>query len=495
MLGFIDGLEGRVTVPLGSRVSCTAYNETAVLELKKLVDNANGGTAGPADWQLTATPVNPPAGVEAQTVTGSDEFQTLNVRPDVTYRVSETGPGNYTADVRCEVLDADEPTRTVDQVTLHALDTGQCTVTNSSDPHGSPCGKGVENGRHGRHLRSGGLDLDRSRGRHDRDRPRQQLRRSPTVPYRPAPTSSPRPGPAGYESEGWRCSNNEVVVTQVTLAVGEDVTCTIVNRARPALLTLVKEVVNTGGGTRGAADWTLSADGPLNISGVTLTPEVTRVEVPIGRYRLGETGPGGYDASAWSCQNRTEEPFTIRDDLEIPVGAEMRCIVTNSYVDPALLGSLTLVKVVDNSGGGSAQPTDWTLSAAGSRVIAGPTGSPEVTGVPVLAGRYQLSESGGPTGYRASEWNCQNGTDTPITTAGEIEIPIGGAVTCVITNSYDPPNPPNPPVPPLPPLPPFPPLPPTGGPGFWPLVAGVLLVLAAGVTLLVSRLRSGRRTH
>ena len=54
--GFSDGLNGGVTVPIGTFVRCTAINETATLDLIKNVVNDNGGTAVPADWQLTATP-------------------------------------------------------------------------------------------------------------------------------------------------------------------------------------------------------------------------------------------------------------------------------------------------------------------------------------------------------------------------------------------------------------------------------------------------------
>jgi hypothetical protein len=57
--GFADGLNGGVTMPIGTFVRCTATNETATLVLAKAVTNDNGGTALPSDWQLTATPLAP----------------------------------------------------------------------------------------------------------------------------------------------------------------------------------------------------------------------------------------------------------------------------------------------------------------------------------------------------------------------------------------------------------------------------------------------------
>ncbi len=54
--GFSDGINGGVTVPLGASVRCTATNQAATLALRKVVVNNSGGTAIPADWELTATP-------------------------------------------------------------------------------------------------------------------------------------------------------------------------------------------------------------------------------------------------------------------------------------------------------------------------------------------------------------------------------------------------------------------------------------------------------
>ena len=54
--GFSDGLNGGVTVPLGQRVRCTATNRTVDLVLRKVVINSFGGTATPANWNLTVTP-------------------------------------------------------------------------------------------------------------------------------------------------------------------------------------------------------------------------------------------------------------------------------------------------------------------------------------------------------------------------------------------------------------------------------------------------------
>jgi hypothetical protein len=92
--------------------------------------------------------------------------------------------------------------------------------------------------------------------------------------------------------------------------------------------------------------------------------------------------------------------------------------------------SLTLVKQVVNDDGGSAQASDWTLSASGPTSFSGP-GPSVSSGDGFAAGTYTLAESGGPDGYAASAWDCAgaavDGADTVTVTAGS-------QVTCTIVN-------------------------------------------------------------
>jgi len=91
--------------------------------------------------------------------------------------------------------------------------------------------------------------------------------------------------------------------------------------------------------------------------------------------------------------------------------------------------SLTLVKKVTNNNGGSATPANWTLTAIGPTGFSGP--GPSVSnGAGFEAGSYDLSESGGPAGYAASDWVCTGGTQN----AKTITLALGEAATCTITN-------------------------------------------------------------
>ncbi len=374
-LGYLDGLEGAVTVPPGARVECTAFNQTAILELQKVVEN---GGALPSAWTLTATPVNPPSGVGPQSVQGSAAFQSREVRPGVTYELSETGPTNYSRAVSCAILpDGPQPTA---QITLQGLSVGQCTFTNTGDPGLLTLRKVVENGPAGDGPEDWVLTARRIGGGGTVSGPGN----SPQVTDQPVPAGtyelSEQGGPAGYDSVGYACNNTPTPVTQITVEAGASVTCTVTNRARPARLTLKKRVLNDGGGTRGPADWNLAAAGPRPLSGQTGIPPVTKVEVPPGRYRLNESGPQDYAASAWSCQNGPDAPPVMTPaDIDVPAGGDVRCVITNTYLAPGQTGVLTLEKRVVSDGGGTAPPTAWIcpLKAQGpSSVAAAPRRSP-----------------------------------------------------------------------------------------------------------------------
>lgn len=92
--------------------------------------------------------------------------------------------------------------------------------------------------------------------------------------------------------------------------------------------------------------------------------------------------------------------------------------------------SLTLVKQVNNDNGGSASASAWTLSAAGPSPFSG-SGPSVSSGAGLTPGIYNLSENGGPTGYSASAWDCDTGTQND---ADTITVVAGQVVTCTITN-------------------------------------------------------------
>ena len=175
---------------------------------------------------------------------------------------------------------------------------------------------------------------------------------------------------SGYQTNGWTCEvtsaageKRNVTVNTATLALpllnGDKASCTVTYADKPATLTLINTVTNSNGRSNTAADFDLSATGPLSgqngsnggsgnnggsggnggnagnggntghggnggsgnggstqtaaLSGKTGTPTVTSVQVLPGSYRLHATnlldsdGKPIYVPGAWSCTVSTDD--------------------------------------------------------------------------------------------------------------------------------------------------------------------------------------------
>lgn len=91
--------------------------------------------------------------------------------------------------------------------------------------------------------------------------------------------------------------------------------------------------------------------------------------------------------------------------------------------------TLTLVKVVTNTGGGTAVITDFTLTATGPSTISGAGG---VAATQVGAGTYTLSETG-PASYTGT-WVCVGTSGTQFGTT--LVIASGDSFVCTNTNVF-----------------------------------------------------------
>lgn len=102
----------------------------------------------------------------------------------------------------------------------------------------------------------------------------------------------------------------------------DDFQCDVPQGPRTTL-TLVKEVLSDA---NNPTEWTLEADGPTPLSGVSGSGAVTDVDVDAGSYNLSESGPGGYTASNWSCIGGTQDDA---DTVSIAEGQQVICTITN----------------------------------------------------------------------------------------------------------------------------------------------------------------------
>jgi hypothetical protein len=214
----------------------------------------------------------------------------------------------------------------------------------------------------------------------------------------------------------------------ITLGFLGDVECTYTNKRQP-MLTLVKSVVNSNGGTAQASAWTLGATGSSgSFSGTANTAAVTsKIVTPGVQYTLAESGgPSTYDASSWVCTGGGT--FAGPDKVTLAMGDDVTCTITNDDKAP----SLTLVKKVVNDDGGSAVVGDFTLTATGPTTISGAGGAQ--SGSSFAAGTYALSETT-LAGYTASAWSC---TGSGSQNAASITLGLGQSATCTITNDDQP---------------------------------------------------------
>jgi len=222
------------------------------------------------------------------------------------------------------------------------------------------------------------------------------------------------------------CSQTNNTIS-LTLSVGGTSTCTLTNTAIQPKILVIKHVVNDNGGTKTAADFTMTVTGNSatvpNFTGAE-SPG-TNVNLNEGNYTVDEVSHTGYAETMSGDCNST-----------IAIGQTKTCTITNNDIAP----SLTLNKIVSNSHGGTAVESNWTLTASGPSTLSGlgATGTADVVSDSTFkAGTYILSEAGGPTGYSASDWTCTNGVTV---TNAHITLANGQTTVCSITNSDVAPN-------------------------------------------------------
>lgn len=105
----------------------------------------------------------------------------------------------------------------------------------------------------------------------------------------------------------------------VTLASGEDKTCTITNDDRPGSITVIKTVVNDNGRTKTIADF------PLFVSGTPVTSGATNTFSAPGSYAITETADANYTQTfSGDCD--------VGGNLSLNLGDAQVCTVTNDDI-------------------------------------------------------------------------------------------------------------------------------------------------------------------
>lgn len=417
----------QVEIGLGGAVTCQITNTGDLPHLtlvKQVVDPASTGypLATPADFVLTAngpTTISGPSGSAAVDHASIDTGE---------YSLSESGPAGYTgADWSCVdangeggldgpvlyVRDNSDITCTITNLFTGGWLTLQKTVVGSDQPASSWTLTGT-----------GTATVSGASG-------------SPAVTRVPVPagdyTLAEADGPSGYAAGPWSCTGGALNADTVTVAAGGDVTCTVTNTLEVGQLTLVKNIINNGGGPLEAQDWTLSATSlDQALIGVSGSPAVSFATVQPGTFTLAEssTAPeaGGYATDGWECVNDDGAVVSTSGNVEVGPDESVICTVTNRWTQ----STITLRKQVASAFGAPALPSAWTLSATnGTTTVSGPGNSEAVTRAPIAPGEWTLSETGGPSGYDPLGWNCSGAAAVN----GVIQVAPASDVVCVITNA------------------------------------------------------------
>ncbi len=208
------------------------------------------------------------------------------------------------------------------------------------------------------------------------------------------------------------------------------------NPTPPAHLTLAKVVVNTGGGSASAGDWTLSATGPTTLSGAGGDSG----DVPAGTYSLAESaGPANYTAGDWVCVGGAQEGSSIT----LAPDESATCTITNTYSPPPP-GSITIIK---NTLGGQDGTFDFT-GPSGPFSITTVGGTGWVTFSDLSDDSYTVTESGPTSDWTFTGLYCTSDEGSSWSQDGQnpqqanIDLASDGTVTCTFTNTYTPPSPP-----------------------------------------------------
>ncbi len=274
-----------IALAIGESATCTITNDDqpAHLILVKKVTNDNGGTAVATDFTLSAngpTPISGNGGADSDVNAG-------------TYDLSEAGPGGYsTTGYDCGA-----------SVTLALGETKTCTITNDDIQPKLTVIKKVINDNGGTkaisdfplNVGSTWVTSGATNGFN-------------VGAYLVGETN--QPGYAATFSGDCDASGN------VSLALGDNKTCTITNNDIKPKLTLVKTVVNDNGGTKTVADF------KLFVNGSQVTSSATN-EFNAGTYSASETNLYGYTAGAWGGDCAANGSVTLA------IGDNKTCTITN----------------------------------------------------------------------------------------------------------------------------------------------------------------------
>ncbi|MFZ2038730.1 MAG: ice-binding family protein [Minisyncoccia bacterium] len=195
----------------------------------------------------------------------------------------------------------------------------------------------------------------------------------------------------------------------ITLAMGEEKTCSITNTyvpASPGTLHIIKQVTNNNGGTAIASDFTLNVTG-TNVSSSSFSGSAAGVDITLdaGSYTVTEPIiPTGYLQSGSGTCSGT-----------IASGETITCTITNDDVAPQLIVN----KIVINDNGRTKLISDFPLFIDGSSVVSGVASTTTI-------GSHTVTET--------TDSNYTSAFGGDCAADGTVSLALGEVKTCTVTN-------------------------------------------------------------
>jgi len=421
--GDCDEDTGEVTLNPGDTKVCTIHNkdaQAANLIVIKKVDNSEGGTAVPGDFEITVTGVN----VFNPVFDGQDEPGTKVYLDAGDYLAVEKEIAGY--EVSYENCDGD----------LTIGETKTCTITNKfvSADTTLKLLKVVTNNNGGTALPGAWQLTATGNANSFTDSGDSVTFHNVTAGVDYTLTESVV---NGYAAGSWSCDGGTLVNGVVTLAAGETVTCTVTNDDIAPSLKLYKVVdcqkaigvSCTPNDCAKPSDFVLYATGtlasPTNLSG--LTPVASNSGFKADIYYLTEDGPTGYTGT-WQCTGGIFD--SLANSIMVSPGQTAECTVTNvknQTPPPVRTGTLKVVKIA--IGGDGTQSFSFTGTGAilpfTLTPVKGSWGlmakATWISGA-LAAGKYKITETV-PAGWKQTSNSCKN-----------VKVRAGKETTCVIVN-------------------------------------------------------------
>lgn len=181
-----------------------------------------------------------------------------------------------------------------------------------------------------------------------------------SFPVPPGTYTLSQTGPAGYTAGGWDCgTGNPVTSSQVTIAAGTAVTCTITNdddAQDPNLAQITAQDPNLAQITIDKS--TEGGDGTFTITEATLGTRDVTTSGGTGSVTFDNVQPGTYDLDElplpdWA-PGRWGEACNFAGVVTVTAGQNVRCSITNA------LRSVEVTVVKETAPDGDATPFDFT---------------------------------------------------------------------------------------------------------------------------------------